>query len=159
MRCSNCGKDIPFSGTVCPYCKANKQGDQIGWALANVLGFVFGIIGAFIGDAIWGFGGGVAGFIVGFITGVIMGFIQGDKATKNIRAAAQIKAQAAEQTRIDTEAVASRMAYPQQEYEMLASGAYKKCPHCAEVIRSEASVCRFCGRDVAQVDSSKERAI
>ncbi len=26
----------------------------------------------------------------------------------------------------------------------------RKCPHCAEVIKSEALVCRFCGRDVPQ---------
>lgn len=32
--------------------------------------------------------------------------------------------------------------------EALASGEQKKCPHCAELIRSEAKVCRFCGRDV-----------
>lgn len=25
----------------------------------------------------------------------------------------------------------------------------RKCPHCAEFIKSEASVCRFCGRDVS----------
>jgi len=27
-------------------------------------------------------------------------------------------------------------------------GAARKCPYCAEVIRSEATICRFCGRNV-----------
>lgn len=30
----------------------------------------------------------------------------------------------------------------------LASGAARKCPHCAEIIKAEARICRFCGRDV-----------
>ena len=32
--------------------------------------------------------------------------------------------------------------------QVLATGDSKKCPHCAELIRREANVCRFCGRDV-----------
>jgi hypothetical protein len=27
-------------------------------------------------------------------------------------------------------------------------GRAKKCPHCAEVVKKEAKVCRFCGRDI-----------
>lgn len=30
----------------------------------------------------------------------------------------------------------------------LKNGILKTCPHCAEVIKSEAAVCHFCGRDL-----------
>jgi hypothetical protein len=29
-------------------------------------------------------------------------------------------------------------------------GILKKCPHCAELIKAEAGVCRFCGQEVAR---------
>ena len=31
----------------------------------------------------------------------------------------------------------------------LLDGGMKKCPFCAEIIKPEAKVCRFCGRDIA----------
>ena len=37
------------------------------------------------------------------------------------------------------------------ETEKLASGDNRKCPFCAEIIKAEAKVCRYCGRDVEPV--------
>ena len=36
------------------------------------------------------------------------------------------------------------------EAQQLATGAHRKCPHCAEVIKREANACRFCGRSVEE---------
>ena len=35
------------------------------------------------------------------------------------------------------------------EQSQIASGQQKKCPHCAELIRSDARFCRYCQREVA----------
>ncbi len=34
-----------------------------------------------------------------------------------------------------------------EEQEIAAGG--RKCPHCAEIIKAEANVCRFCNRDLS----------
>ena len=36
-----------------------------------------------------------------------------------------------------------------QEEDAILSGRAKKCPFCAEVIRAEAKVCRYCGRELS----------
>jgi hypothetical protein len=34
------------------------------------------------------------------------------------------------------------------EAQQLSTGTNKKCPYCAEIIKAEARVCRFCSREV-----------
>ena len=83
MQCSNCGKDIPFAGNVCPHCHADKSGDQT----IKVLALITGSIGAFIGNAIGDFGGVFIGAFIGAIPGFILGSIlkaQKEKATGGV---------------------------------------------------------------------------
>jgi hypothetical protein len=43
--------------------------------------------------------------------------------------------------------VAVLLAKPDTE-KAAARGAGRKCPHCAEIVKADAKVCRFCGRDL-----------
>ncbi len=68
MICSNCGKDGPFGGKVCPWCHADKSGDQAVMATGVLSGFlVFALIAFITHDpcqaSLYGIGGGVAGGI------------------------------------------------------------------------------------------------
>lgn len=73
MRCSGCGKEIPFVGEVCPNCQRDKSGDQQTQTLAMFFGFIGGAIGWFIS----GIGAAIIGMIVGVVVGMIMAAMTG----------------------------------------------------------------------------------
>jgi hypothetical protein len=64
MRCSGCGKNIPFGGEVCPHCLRDKSRDQS----ATVIGGLALLAGGFIGNLVGGFGGMIIG-------GLVLGFV------------------------------------------------------------------------------------
>lgn len=50
MRCSNCGKQVPFMGRVCPFCHSDKASDKastiVAWlsfAFGSIPGLIFGV--------------------------------------------------------------------------------------------------------------------
>lgn len=68
MLCSGCGKDIPFNGTVCPYCQRDKSKDQQYTVWAFILGLGLG----WLGYKLLGVWGGIGGFVVGCIAAYAM---------------------------------------------------------------------------------------
>lgn len=68
MRCSNCGKDIPFAGKVCPWCHVDKSADQ----QQQILAFICGMAGGALGWAINGIVLALVGLVVGVVVGIVL---------------------------------------------------------------------------------------
>jgi hypothetical protein len=72
MRCSGCGKSVPFSGVVCPYCQRDKSNDKN----KQVIVVFFTMIGCLIGAVTDGIIGSFIGIFVGIVVGAIIGSIK-----------------------------------------------------------------------------------
>ena len=82
MRCSNCGKDIPYIGKICPFCHADKGQDKASTSVAwlsfffgSIPGLIFGVDRALLSNrgftsdffmtiAIWTVAGTIAASLV-----------------------------------------------------------------------------------------------
>jgi hypothetical protein len=74
MRCSGCGKKVPFGGKVCPYCQRDKSSDQAEHGVAIILGFPLAFGGAYF----FGFWG----FVVGIVAAVVASSMMTKNASK-----------------------------------------------------------------------------
>lgn len=37
------------------------------------------------------------------------------------------------------------------EKRAISAGKYRKCPYCAELVKKEAKICKYCGKEVAKI--------
>lgn len=70
MRCSGCGKDIPFNGDVCPHCQRDKGADQVQHAITVVLIVVGMGIGWLVSDFKGMLWGGTVAVVLAIVIGV-----------------------------------------------------------------------------------------
>ena len=72
MQCSRCGKTIPFSGKICPYCHQDKGDDQQKEVETQFTAFLGAMAALIIGVIVYQFGTFKAAAISGAIVGAIV---------------------------------------------------------------------------------------
>lgn len=72
MDCTNCGKDIPFWGDVCPWCHADKSEDKRRYLYAVVGATTVGVVCLFSMGFLWALGGALVGGFCGGAVAIIL---------------------------------------------------------------------------------------
>ena len=75
MLCSNCGKDVPLAGKVCPWCGHDKSKDQMVYG-SGMLG---ALLGGLLGYAVYSFVGAIVGGFIGLVTFLIIAMVKKGK--------------------------------------------------------------------------------
>lgn len=73
MLCSNCGKNVPYYGSVCPHCLNDKTKDKKTHNRIKVCIYTGLVAGPLFGAFMYGWSGGIAGFFLGGIAGMCVG--------------------------------------------------------------------------------------
>jgi hypothetical protein len=136
MHCTNCGKDIPFAGNVCPHCHADKSGDQA----ITVLGMIGGGIGGWIGYSVGDVGGAIVGFFCGAIPLIIVGFAMKLANEKKTGGVPTLPNTAATLRQVGI----APLILPEPTSPPLVRDEIP-CDHCAELILRQAKKCKHCG--------------
>jgi cobalamin biosynthesis protein CobD/CbiB len=124
MQCTNCGKDVPFTGNVCPHCGVEKKHDKTQQSAMKAAGCLVFLLIVSIATMVG----------ADFLSSLVMGFI------------GAVLAQVVVMTK--TAVPKQRIAPTIQRVEDAATGDTKSCPYCAETIKSAAVKCRFCGSEL-----------
>ncbi|WP_444910938.1 hypothetical protein [Microbulbifer sp. TRSA005] len=118
MHCSGCGKDIPFSGEVCPYCNRSKSYDKKYLSLAPFLALVFALFGYGLFDW-WG-------VIIGLIAGYVCpAFIISDNDSNGPHENLSLENSKREQVSLTYEKSRTRNAHKERKLKTSNTGAHK----------------------------------
>jgi RNA polymerase subunit RPABC4/transcription elongation factor Spt4 len=157
MQCSNCGKNIPLTGNVCPYCGADKEQDRqrfIAMFLGLCAGAYIAVQAGFRGLEIVG-----TTIVCGLVAMLLLRWVRSRSKRPDVEAnvidfAPRISTVSSQPTpQSERSLAADPCPNPAAVIRAVPEG-MKKCPDCAELVKSEARICRYCRHDFVSTGST-----